>query len=96
MADRIRMRWHEIDVRLPGNRPMRELLRAPSGTEAKRLAARRYGPAAEVTLIRGTDRRLTRPQRLTGRRSAVVPQLPEQPSTRLRGATAFENLQATF
>ena len=108
-------RWFEVEVQIPGQRPLRELVKATSKREAFEITYRRYNTAidpdghlvqrigqAQVAVVDAAQRRLT-PQPIS-RRTA---QAAEQPTAfrrsasattkpRLKGKTAFENLQTGF
>ena len=97
-------RWYEVDVQIPGERPLRELVKATSKREAFEITFKRYNTAADpdgrpvqrigqaqVAVVDAAQRRLT-PQPIR-RRSAPAPATTKP---RLKGKTAFENLQTGF
>ena len=96
-------KWYEVDVQIPGERPLRELVKATSKREAFEITFKRYNTAlnpdghpvqrigqAQVAVVDAAQRRLT-PQPIR-RRSAA----PPQEKFGLRGKTAFGNLQTGF
>jgi hypothetical protein len=102
-------RWFEVEVRIPGQRPLRELVKATSKREAFEITYRRYNTTvdpdghlvqrigqAQVAVVDAAQRRLT-PQPIS-RRRAAAPVAPQPSSTRprLEGKTAFGNLQTGF
>ena len=97
-------RWYEVDVQIPGERPLRELVKATSKREAFEITYKRYNTAvdpdgrpvqrigqAQVAVVDAAQRRLT-PQPIR-RRTA---QAAATTKPRLKGKTAFENLQTGF
>ena len=99
-------RWYEVDVQIPGERPLRELVKATSKREAFEITFKRYNTAvnpdghpvqrigqAQVAVVDAAQRRLT-PQPIR-RRSAPAP-APATTKPRLKGKTAFGNLQTGF
>ena len=97
-------RWFEVEVQIPGQRPLRELVKATSKREAFEITYRRYNTAvdpdghlvqrigqAQVAVVDAAQRRLT-PQPIR-RRSAPA---PATTTPRLEGKTAFGNLQTGF
>ena len=112
-------RWYEVDVQIPVERPLRELVKATSKREAFEITFKRYNTAvnpdghpvqrigqAQVAVVDAAQRRLT-PQPIrrrtastaeqptTFRRSASAP-APATTKPRLKGKTAFGNLQTGF
>ena len=97
-------KWYEVDVQIPGERPLRELVKATSKREAFEITFKRYNTAlnpdghpvqrigqAQVAVVDAAQRRLT-PQPIR-RRSAAAPATTKP---RLKGKTAFGNLQTGF
>ena len=96
--------WFELEVQIPGERPLRELVKATSKREAFEITYKRYNTAvdpdghpvqrigqAQVAVVDAAQRRLT-PQPIR-RRSAAAPATTKP---RLKGKTAFGNLQTGF
>ena len=110
-------RWFEVEVQIPGERPLRELVKATSKREAFEITYKRYNTAvdpdgrpvqrigqAQVALVDAAQRRLT-PQPIRRQTASTA----EQPTAfrrsasaaavskpRLKGKTAFGNLQTGF
>ncbi len=94
-SDKQRLRWFEIEVTGLGYRPMRELLRANSGSAARKAAQAKYGPTAVVALVQQHERRLMLNRSSPDPRRRAITTAHQQsdwkPPT---GANAFSNLQA--
>ncbi len=94
-SDKQRLRWFEIEVTGLGYRPMRELLRANSGSAARKAAQAKYGPAAVIALVQQHERRLMLNRSSPDPRRRAITTAHQQsewkPPT---GANAFSNLQA--
>ena len=99
-------RWFEVEVQIPGQRPLRELVKATSKREAFEITYRRYNTAvdpdghlvqrigqAQVAVVDAAQRRLT-PQPIRRRSAAAAADASTKP--RLEGKTAFGNLQTGF
>jgi hypothetical protein len=91
-----RLRWFEIEVTGLGYRPMRELMRATTGSAARKAAQAKYGSSAVVALVGQHERRLllNRSSPDPRRRSITAAHQSAQwkPPT---GSSAFSNLQAS-
>ena len=96
-----RLRWFEIEVTGLGYRPMRELMRATTGSAARKAAQAKYGSSAVVALVGRHEQRLMLnrsspdPRRrsiTTAHQQTTAPAPDWRPPT---GSNAFSNLQAS-
>ena len=94
-------KWFEIEVPGVGVRPMRQIIKALTATDARKKAFERYPEATSITVIGKAEQRLLQLNRSTDRypqdRSITASHMsPEFKPSKLQGRTAFSNIQTNF